>query len=1009
MRVLMTPNPLNLSTGESGIHTLVRKYAEHLPKFDVEFVESDEFDVQAVHAGMTREFANSAPIVSHLHGLYWTADYPAYNWQHRANRDVTESIRRATITTVPSPWVAKTLQRDMHLNPIVIPHGIDAEEWIHNEKDEGYVLWNKNRDSDVCSPVPVRELARRFPDIKFVTTFYPRGEQVPDNVEVIGIQKHSDMKKIIQRCKLYLSTTKETFCIGALEAMASRKPILCFDEGNITELVSHGTNGYIASCFNYEDLSQGLSYCLNYSSILGDNGAEMVKKWTWENAAQQVVSAYEKAIELYSQPRDITVVIPCYNKERTLERAVNSALNQTRPAKQIIIVNNNSTDHSYSEALRLADAHKTVTVMNESKQGVAHARNSGIYASKTRYICCLDADDEIKPEFLSECTNILDIDPSIGLAYTKLEAVSQDGRISVSEWPEEYNYDGFLKRRNQVPTCCVFRRDIAVRLGGYRQRYAPTGAGSEDANLWLRFGSIGYAGKLATQQPLFRYHLGGAVGGNPNYKEVDWLAWNPETRDGKHPFASMASPSNNIFHEVPQYDAPLISVVIPVGPGHENHITNAIDSLEAQTFRKWEAIVVLDNNPNKDMKYFEDAYPYIRWFRTPKEGSGPGVARNIGAKEAKGKYLLFLDCDDSLLFDALYEMYLQAIENEGQAIYSDYMAISHTSKEELDRLQFQGRLIEHDENLATVIYNTPDYDCDLAQAQPSILNNGQFYIWNLISTLHPTSWWGEIGGFDEDMQSWEDWDYWLRLSRRGKCFIRITRPLIVYRFHTGMRRILANPEESGEEGRQLSSKLLQYLTDKREADEIMACSGCGSRRRVVPQPTPAYVPQSTPGNIESMSAGEQVLVELQDGNIGNHPISMEGTFYGYRSHGERFWMSRGHAMKYGNRVRIIEQEPAREPNTPTQSKEVQQLPPEPRQIENAVSLVEEAEEPEPPVSLVEREDLTKIWGINAERAKILEDAGVRTKSGLLSIDAKRLADMLKCSVSIANRILTRAE
>ena len=79
MKVLMVPNALNLISGESGIHTLVRKYFEHLPKAGVELVEpgSDSFDVIAVHAGMSKQYAKDAPLVSHLHGLYWTADYRA--------------------------------------------------------------------------------------------------------------------------------------------------------------------------------------------------------------------------------------------------------------------------------------------------------------------------------------------------------------------------------------------------------------------------------------------------------------------------------------------------------------------------------------------------------------------------------------------------------------------------------------------------------------------------------------------------------------------------------------------------------------------------------------------------------------------------------------------------------------------------------------------------------------------------------------------------------------------
>lgn len=993
MRVLMTPNPLNLAQGVSGIHTLVRKYAEHLPKYGIQFVDSDIFDVQAIHAGMSRHYAQAAPIVSHLHGLYWTADYPSQVWQHKANRDVIDSIRHATLITVPSPWVATTLQRDMHINPIVVPHGIDYEEWRGNNSEKLFILWNKNRNTDVCSPIPVRELAKRFPSVQFVSTFYLNDEHAPNNVDVIGLKDHAVMKQIVERCGVYLSTTKETFCIGALEAMAAGKPILCFNEGNITELVEHGVTGYIANCYNYEDLAQGLDFCIRHRATLGANAREAVKKWTWDNAAKSLFSVYSRAIELHSSPSTVTVVIPCYNKASTLKRAVDSALNQTLKPRKIIIVNNNSTDDSAKVAQNLSRAHPEVCVVNEEKQGVAHARNRGIYEADTKYICCLDADDEIEPEFLSVCVVALQKDETIGLAYTKLTAIHPDGRQTLSAWPGEYNYDGFLKRQNQVPTCCVFRRKIALRMGGYRQRYAPDGAGAEDAEFWLRIGSSGFGGVLADNRGLFRYHIGGSVSGNPNYQEKDWLAGHAWVQDSKHPFASLATPHNGIAHDVPQYDQPIISVVIPVGPGHEDHLITALDSVESQLFRKWEVIVVLDNGNEYDSTNLRWAYPFVRFYTTKEKGSGPGVARNIGASHAKGKYLLFLDSDDSLVPEALQSMYNSILSDTDIAVYSDYMAMSYVNKDEIDRLKFQGRFVEERNGIATVIYNTPEYDCELAKLQPKLLPNNQFYIWSLISTLHPKSWWEEVGGFDESMESWEDWDYWLRLARKGKCFTKISAPLLVYRFHTGSRRSIANPFEGGEKARQLSGTLLEYLSSKRDEDTIMACGGCGSRRTASRPPVPAYNPQvARSQGVEVMPAGEQILVELTDGNIGDHPISVQGTFYGYRRHGDVFLIHRSHFPSLSNRVKEVTTHEPPNPNEPTQSSGVQEVPPDPE-----------------PVPIVEPDNLKSIWGINEEREEILHQAGIRTFDGLLTMTPERLSATIGVSNKVANRILTEAK
>ena len=158
--------------------------------------------------------------------------------------------------------------------------------------------------------------------------------------------------------------------------------------------------------------------------------------------------------------------------------------------------------------------------VRQENKGVAIARNRGISEGSQKYVCCLDADDAIAERFLEVCVRALEEERGLGIAYTGIWFIKPDGSEGVSPWPPQWDFNAQVKRRNQVPTCCVFRRDLWERLGGYRQRYAPYGAGAEDAEFWFRMGSIGYGGELATSEPLFVYHLGGAVSGNQNYQGV---------------------------------------------------------------------------------------------------------------------------------------------------------------------------------------------------------------------------------------------------------------------------------------------------------------------------------------------------------------------------------------------------------------------------------------------------------------------------------------------------------
>lgn len=88
----------------------------------------------------------------------------------------------------------------------------------------------------------------------------------------------------------------------------------------------------------------------------------------------------------------ISVVIPAHNAGRTLEAAVASIVNQSRPVQEVIIVENGSTDDTFEIATSLASCHDVITVMR-SEPGVSVARNTGIRACRSDYIGWLDADD----------------------------------------------------------------------------------------------------------------------------------------------------------------------------------------------------------------------------------------------------------------------------------------------------------------------------------------------------------------------------------------------------------------------------------------------------------------------------------------------------------------------------------------------------------------------------------------------------------------------------------------
>jgi glycosyltransferase involved in cell wall biosynthesis len=925
MRVLMKPHVSQFAEkDESGIRRVVEAYFRELPKLGVELLEpgARNYDLVAVHAGM----AEGAD-VAHCHGLYWTADYNAHPWEWRSNAAVVASLRAALAISVPSRWVAESLQREMRVDPTVIGHGIDFDDWQQPGEYRGWVLWNKNRVGDVCDPDPIRWLALAHPDQAFLTTYLP--DNPPGNVRACGLRPHDEMRELLKASSVYLATTKETFGIGTLEAMAAGVPVLGFANGGNLELVKHGVNGYLARPGDKDDLAEGLSYCLTHRKTLGDNGREMARAHTWARAARQVLALYEFAGAARQETASVSVIIPSYKYAEKVGRAIESVLAQNWPLLEaVIVVDDGSPDDGATARAVEAFKDPRVRYIRQENRGVAHARNRGIAEARTKYICCLDADDAIEPTFLRECVQVLEQDRTLGIAYTGLRWIKPDGSQGVSQWPGDWNYDAQLRRQNQVPTCCVFRREMWARLGGFRQRYAPKGAGAEDAEFWTRSGAYGWGARRATAEPLFVYSwLSGGVTGSTDYKEVDWLRWHPWVVDNQHPIASQATPKR-MSHAARQYDEPLVSVIIPVGPGHEGLLVDAVDSLEAQSFRKWEAIVVVDGAMDEeDLKPWRKAYPYVRWLVHNGKRLGAGAARNLGRTRARAPFLLFLDADDYLHPDALSDM-LQGWAASGAIVYSDYVGRAHVDDPTKLARELQERMYQWEGGEAFIGYRAAEYEPERAQRQPE---DWPPYLWANVTCLVPSAWHDGIGGFDESLVSWEDVDYHWRMARAGRCYVRLEKELLCYRFYTGTRR---------ETGLQDWPALVEYLRKKYKEIQTVGCN-CAGQKTIQPPPAAAWAETAAPANgKEAAMADEQyVMAKYVHPNQGVHGVIgvATRTNYGYRGGGETFLVHRDDVAAQPHLFQPLEIVPvATAPAAP---------PPEPvKPVEPPVVLAETAAE-----------------------------------------------------------------
>lgn len=126
-----------------------------------------------------------------------------------------------------------------------------------------------------------------------------------------------------------------------------------------------------------------------------------------------------------TMPR-ISVVIPLYNKEKYLRRAVESALSQGPAVHEVIVVDDGSTDNGPAHLASLGD--DRLRLIRQPNGGVSRARNAGIEAATGEFIAFLDADDAWLPGFADELQALIQAFPQASLYATSYVRVWPDGR-----------------------------------------------------------------------------------------------------------------------------------------------------------------------------------------------------------------------------------------------------------------------------------------------------------------------------------------------------------------------------------------------------------------------------------------------------------------------------------------------------------------------------------------------------------------------------------------------------
>lgn len=177
----------------------------------------------------------------------------------------------------------------------------------------------------------------------------------------------------------------------------------------------------------------------------------------------------------------------------------------------------------------------------------------------------------------------------------------------------------------------------------------------------------------------------------------------------------------------------MISIIIPVYNG-EKTIINAVKSIESQTYRDFEVVIVNDGSRDNTRSVFEKFLESFKvennYYFINQENKGAPAARNKGFKESRGEYLFFCDADAVLKNDTLEKM-VQVLESNQEVAYT-YSSFYWGKK----------------------LFKLWPFDAEKLQKMPYI---------HTMSLIRRNA----FPGWDESVKKLQDWDLWLTMLENG--------------------------------------------------------------------------------------------------------------------------------------------------------------------------------------------------------------------------------------------------
>lgn len=178
----------------------------------------------------------------------------------------------------------------------------------------------------------------------------------------------------------------------------------------------------------------------------------------------------------------ISIIVPCYNSESTLELTLHSILNQNFEEWEAIIVNDGSSDRTEEIAMSWILKDQRFKYFTKKNEGLGKTRNFGIEKAQGIYILPLDSDNLVDENFSRKAVCVFEKDSNIGVVHGYAEYFGEKNGL----WKiDDFNLQKILVH-NYIDACAIFKKELWRNVGGYDEKMPYQG--HEDWEFWLALG-----------------------------------------------------------------------------------------------------------------------------------------------------------------------------------------------------------------------------------------------------------------------------------------------------------------------------------------------------------------------------------------------------------------------------------------------------------------------------------------------------------------------------------------